>query len=155
MAVCGVGIILCGHHDMPGCHPGLRLQTEALHATAERNTLAQDQTATQRPGNGSSRGERDGAATLLLLLGSKSVCFPESDSVLFQSSLCSQQGRKVSIFTTCCCFGNHQPLWPEDITEDCNRTHQKPVLCKMKSVTAVLVLQTVLRGKAEIISPVW
>lgn len=38
MAVRSVSLVLRGHHDMPGCHPGLRLQTEALHAAAETDT---------------------------------------------------------------------------------------------------------------------
>lgn len=37
LAVCRVCFILRGHHDVPGGHPGLRLQTEALDAAAERN----------------------------------------------------------------------------------------------------------------------
>lgn len=38
MAVSGIRLILRGHHDVPGCHPSLRLQTETLHAAAETNT---------------------------------------------------------------------------------------------------------------------
>lgn len=38
MAVSGIRLILRGHHDVPGRHPSLCLQTETLHATAETNT---------------------------------------------------------------------------------------------------------------------
>lgn len=37
MAVRRVGFVLRRHHDVPGGHPGLRLQTEALHAAADTN----------------------------------------------------------------------------------------------------------------------
>ncbi len=64
VAVRRVGLVLRGHHDMPGCHPGLCLQTEALHTTAETNTQRLSTNITGRDLRRAAVGELGYLATL-------------------------------------------------------------------------------------------